>query len=32
VANLAAAARRAPLPPGGGDIRASLLVGVYRFF
>jgi hypothetical protein len=22
----------APLPPGGGDIRASLLVGVYRFF
>jgi hypothetical protein len=22
----------APLSPGGGDIRASLLVGVYRFF
>jgi hypothetical protein len=21
-----------PLSPGGGDIRASLLVGVYRFF
>jgi hypothetical protein len=23
---------RLPLPPGGGDIRPTLLVGVYRFF
>jgi hypothetical protein len=23
---------RAPVPPGGGDIRSTLLVGVYRFF
>jgi hypothetical protein len=23
---------RLPLPPGRGDIRPTLLVGVYRFF